>query len=162
MAPAKVMLPHPVAPRNGWRTTVALAPCPARSLAFSNSSRRSRVCWDIAAKKCAVVCKVAEESPPTGPKQKKGRLAVRVSPKSEKAIREGHPWVYSNSVKQVSEDGTAGQLAVIFDHRKRFLAVGLYDPDSPLRVRVLHQGSPLTIDEDFWLMKVDEAVQRRE
>eukprot|EP00976_Prorocentrum_cordatum_P080362 1183951-Prorocentrum_minimum.AAC.3 len=36
---------HPVAPRTLWRTNVALAPCPPRSLAFSHSSRRLRVCW---------------------------------------------------------------------------------------------------------------------
>lgn len=51
---------------------------------------------------------------------------------------------------------------MIFDKRNRFLAVGLYDPESPLRVRVLHQGAPLAIDADFWRIKVEEAVSKRE
>eukprot|EP00242_Pyramimonas_sp_CCMP2087_P002576 CAMPEP_0198228282 /NCGR_PEP_ID=MMETSP1445-20131203/112639_1 /TAXON_ID=36898 /ORGANISM="Pyramimonas sp., Strain CCMP2087" /LENGTH=402 /DNA_ID=CAMNT_0043908599 /DNA_START=106 /DNA_END=1314 /DNA_ORIENTATION=- len=149
------------APSAVSRTHVDRLLCPPKSLSISRSSCHSRKFNKFSSNKFATVCKVGTENPATTPTPKKGRLAVRVSPKSEKAIREGHPWVYSNSVTQVSQEGTAGQLAVIFDKRKRFLAVGLYDPESPLRVRVLHQGAPLAIDADFWRMKVEEAVQKR-
>jgi 23S rRNA (cytosine1962-C5)-methyltransferase len=33
---------------------------------------------------------------------------------------------------------------VIFDRNDKFLAVGFFDPESPIRVRVLHVGKPLT------------------
>jgi 23S rRNA (cytosine1962-C5)-methyltransferase len=37
----------------------------------------------------------------------------------------------------------------------------LYDPDSPLRVRVLHTGSPRPIDQNFWNEQLERALQRR-
>ena len=47
---------------------------------------------------------------------------------------------------------------MVFDKRtNRFLAVGLYDPESPLRLRVLHRsskGKGATVDNEFWKAKV--------
>lgn len=63
-------------------------------------------------------------------------------PAAEAHVRAGHPWVYESSLRAQNRDGEAGELAVIYDRRDRFLAIGLFDPDSPLRVRVLHQGTP--------------------
>ncbi|MTB52689.1 methyltransferase domain-containing protein [Lewinella sp. W8] len=55
-------------------------------------------------------------------------------------------------------EGTAGDLAIIFDRRKdRFLGIGLYDPDSPIRIRVLHQGKSVKIDADFFAQRIAEA-----
>jgi 23S rRNA (cytosine1962-C5)-methyltransferase len=51
---------------------------------------------------------------------------------------------------------------VIFDRKNRFMAVGLYDPHSPIRVRVLHQGSPAEINGRWWQHKLEAAAARRE
>lgn len=48
----------------------------------------------------------------------------------------------------------AGQLAIVFDKKNKFLAVGLYDPQSPLRVRVVHTGKSTPVNADFWRNKV--------
>ncbi len=90
------------------------------------------------------------------------RLAVRVTRDAERRIRAGHPWVFDRSIESVSHEGQAGDLAVIFDHQRDFLAIGLWDPDSPIRVRVVHQGKPTTIDDDFWAGAVVDAVAIRE
>ena len=76
-------------------------------------------------------------------------------------MRAGHPWVYESSLRAQNRDGDAGELAVIYDRRDRFLAIGLFDPDSPLRVRVLHQGTPVTLDDAWWAARLDEALLRR-
>lgn len=89
------------------------------------------------------------------------RLAVRVTKDALRQIRSGHPWVFDSSVTSVSHEGAPGDLAVVFDDRRRFAAVGLYDPSSPLRVRVLHQGEPTQIDEHFWRRRLDDALQVR-
>jgi 23S rRNA (cytosine1962-C5)-methyltransferase len=80
---------------------------------------------------------------------------------AESAIRGGHPWVFSDSVLEQNRGGEIGELAVIFDKQDRFLAVGLFDPDSPLRVRLLHVGKPRTIDRAWWVGKLNEAIARR-
>ncbi len=76
------------------------------------------------------------------PRPPEKRLAVRVTPAAQRALRQGHPWVFDQAIKSVSAEGRAGDLAVIFDEYRRFLAVGLYDPHSPIRIRVLQQGAP--------------------
>ncbi|MFC5847364.1 23S rRNA (cytosine(2499)-C(5))-methyltransferase [Deinococcus petrolearius] len=89
------------------------------------------------------------------------RLRLRVTPAAEAHIRAGHPWVYESSVRDQNRPGEAGELAVIYDRRDRFLAIGLYDPASPLRVRVLHAGLPVTLDPAWWAHRLDTALQRR-
>lgn len=90
------------------------------------------------------------------------RLAVRVTRDAERTIRGGHPWVFDGSIESVSHDGQPGDLAVIFDHRRQFLAIGLWDPASPIRVRILHRGAPAAIDDDFWASAVIDAVAVRQ
>ncbi|MCX6032180.1 MAG: class I SAM-dependent rRNA methyltransferase, partial [Chloroflexi bacterium] len=57
--------------------------------------------------------------------------------------------------------GKPGDLAVIFDDYRRFLAIGLYDPTSPMRVRVLHHGAPAEIDRAWLADKLAAAVAWR-
>jgi 23S rRNA (cytosine1962-C5)-methyltransferase len=90
------------------------------------------------------------------------RLRLRVTAVAENYIRAGHPWVFSDSVREQNRNGVTGELAVIFDRNDKFLAVGFFDPESPIRVRVLHVGKPLTIDVEFWRARLDAALKRRE
>jgi 23S rRNA (cytosine1962-C5)-methyltransferase len=89
------------------------------------------------------------------------RLAVHVHPPVERAIRRGHPWVYADGIDRVRHAGEAGDLAVIFDRKDRFLAIGLYDPSSPLRIRILHRGVPVPIDGPWLLQQLRAASDIR-
>lgn len=89
------------------------------------------------------------------------RLRLRVGRVAESLIRKGHPWVFSDSVREENRPGRAGELAVIFDRKRKFLAVGLYDPDSPIRVRILHRGKPCTIDDDWFRGNMERALGAR-
>ncbi len=86
-------------------------------------------------------------------------IAVRVKPAAERAIRQGHPWVFEESIVKQSHLGNAGDLAVIYDRDKnRFLAVGLYDPFSPIRIKILQRERPERINY-AWFVKTLEAAQ---
>lgn len=95
------------------------------------------------------------------------RLAVSVTKDALRQIRAGHPWVFDGSVTRVkapagsAAEGRAGDLAVIFDDRRRFVALGLYDPHSTIRIRVLHVGRPLTIDAAFFAARIGDAAGLR-
>ncbi len=89
-------------------------------------------------------------------------VRIRVSPAAEKAVRGGHPWVYADAVRETSREGACGDVAAIYDRHDRLLALGLYDPDSPIRVRVVHRGKAIPIDAAFWKAKLGEALARRE
>src|SRR6266550_1334468 len=88
-------------------------------------------------------------------------LRLRVTAAAEREIRRGHPWVFSQSIREQNQEGEAGQLAIIYDHKDRFLAAGLFDPFSPIRVRVVHQGKPQVIDARWWRQRLCQALDRR-
>ncbi|MEX1183810.1 MAG: class I SAM-dependent methyltransferase [Gemmatimonadota bacterium] len=90
------------------------------------------------------------------------RLALHLEPRAERAVRRGHPWVYAEGIRRQRSEGTTGDLAVLFDRDDRFLAIGLYDPASPIRVRVLQHGTPATIDAAWIAGRIAEAWQLRE
>ena len=89
------------------------------------------------------------------------RLRLRITAAAETAVRSGHPWVFSDSILESNRAGQPGELAVIFDRKDKFLAVGLFDPDSPIRVRILHAGKPATIDAAWWQARLEQALARR-
>lgn len=89
------------------------------------------------------------------------RVAVRVTPDALRHIRGGHPWVFDRSITSAGHDAPPGALAVVFDDRRRFAAIGLWDPTSPLRIRILHAGDPATVDEGFWATRLAQAEERR-
>src|SRR5580658_4596875 len=95
----------------------------------------------------------------SGPKPS---LRLRLTAAAETIVRGGHPWVFAQSVRAQNRDGQMGELAVIFDRKDEFLAVGLFDPDSPIRARILHAGKPRAIDASFWEQRLAEALRRRE
>ena len=88
-------------------------------------------------------------------------MRLRITAAAETAVRSGHPWVFSDSVRDLNRAGQTGELAVIYDRKDRFLAVGLFDPDSPIRVRILHAGKPQTIDHAWWRARLAQAIARR-
>ncbi|MFO1488154.1 MAG: class I SAM-dependent methyltransferase [Verrucomicrobiota bacterium] len=89
------------------------------------------------------------------------RLRLRITAAAENFVRGGHPWIFADSVREANRPGLLGELAVVFDRKDKFLAVGLFDPDSPIRVRVLHAGKPLTLDDAWWSGQLARAVERR-
>ena len=88
-------------------------------------------------------------------------LRLHITPTADWKLRSGHPWLYSDSVQKQNRAGTTGELAVIYDRHDNFLAVGLFDALSPLRVRVLHRGKPEVIDDEWWRKHLLEVVGRR-
>lgn len=89
------------------------------------------------------------------------RLRLRLGSTAEQIVRGGHPWVYSESLREQNRPGIAGELAAIYDRHDRFLALGFFDPDSPIRLRILHTGKPVTVDAAFWRTRLSDALLRR-
>jgi 23S rRNA (cytosine1962-C5)-methyltransferase len=89
-------------------------------------------------------------------------LRLRVSPVAESNLRAGHPWLFAGSIRDQNRDGRLGELAAIYDRKDQLLAIGLFDPESPIRVRVLHAGKPRKLDEAWWRERLQQALARRE
>jgi 23S rRNA (cytosine1962-C5)-methyltransferase len=95
--------------------------------------------------------------PGPGPK----RIALRISAPAERALKQGHPWVFDQAIIEQSHAGSPGDLAVIFDDKRRFLAIGLYDPTSSIRVRILQSRQPAAIDAGWFKTRLAAAASLR-
>ena len=89
-------------------------------------------------------------------------LRLRISATAESIVRSGHPWLFADSLRETNRVGETGELAVIYDRNDKFLAVGLFDADSPIRIRILHAGKPQTIDSAWWNAHLEKTLARRE
>lgn len=91
------------------------------------------------------------------------RLAVKLNAKGEQFVLKGHPWVFSNNITKIKDDAQSGDLAIIFDKSKnRVIGLGLYDANSPIRIKMLHSGfEKVDINAEFFQNRIDEAYAKR-
>ncbi|BDS09847.1 class I SAM-dependent rRNA methyltransferase [Aureispira anguillae] len=90
------------------------------------------------------------------------RLAIKLKPAAQRMVKKGHPWVFEGGITKQSAAGKAGDLAIIYDNKKnKFLACGLYDPDSPIRIKVLQFHKSAVINSDWFEQKIQAAYQKR-
>lgn len=89
-------------------------------------------------------------------------LTLHLTPDAERAIRFGHPWVYAEGVAPSKKPGRTGDLAAVYDRRNRFLALGLYDAESPIRIRILQRHAPAPITAAWFRERLLGALAARE
>lgn len=88
-------------------------------------------------------------------------VRLRVTASAESALRRGHPWLAVEKITEVGHEGAAGDRAVVFDRKRRFLAVGLWDPHSPIRLRVLRAREQGPLDRALLGERLEQALARR-
>lgn len=87
------------------------------------------------------------------------KARIRLKPGREKAVKQGHPWLFSGAVD--AEDGPAGApLAMVEDAAGRPLGTGFYSPRSQIRVRLL-AGRPDEVDRAFFAARLRAALALR-
>ena len=90
------------------------------------------------------------------------KIAIKLTPKAEVLVKKGHPWIFDKSIVKQNTEGNAGDLVVIFDNRKnQFLAIGLFDPYSPIRIKILQANKPANINEAWFKDQIKKAYQKR-
>jgi len=89
-------------------------------------------------------------------------LHLRIASAAETRLRSGHPWLFAESIQAQNRPGQLGELAVVYDRKDRFLGVGLFDSESPIRVRLLQAGRPQQIDGEWWLGRLNRALRARQ
>ena len=91
------------------------------------------------------------------------RLAVKLTADGERILKQQkHPWIFSESISKINKEGKAGDITIIFDRqRNKPLGVGLFDPASPIRIKMLHFGGGALINEAFFNEKIKSALKIR-
>lgn len=96
------------------------------------------------------------------PEIKTSKIAIKLKPNAEVLVKKGHPWIFDNSIIKQNKEGNSGDLAVIFDGRKnKFLASGFYDPNSPIRIKILETKQGVPINKNWFEQKISEASKKR-
>jgi 23S rRNA (cytosine1962-C5)-methyltransferase len=85
--------------------------------------------------------------------------AVHVNRNAAANIRRGCSWVFANDVERIGRDAEPGDMAAVY-HDRKLVAVGLYDPGSPIVVRVLSREG-VTPDAAFFEERAQAAIARR-
>ncbi len=90
------------------------------------------------------------------------RLAVKLRPSGERMVKKGHPWIFEDSIVKQNIKGRAGDLVIVYDTKKNsFLACGLYDPYSPIRIKLMQFKKTAQINEAWFSTKINDAFQIR-
>ena len=95
---------------------------------------------------------------PSAPAQ---NVTVHVGRSAARVLRRGHPWLFDGAITKQKRDGEAGAVAVVFDDKRKMVGLGLYDPNGPIRVRMLTRRGGVPIDEEFFAERVRAAAQGR-
>ncbi len=86
---------------------------------------------------------------------------VEITPKGERALRGGHPWVYEGEIVK-TENCQDGELCDVYSNKRRYLGTGFYNSASLLRVRVISRNANDLFDEAFWARRVRYALDYRQ
>jgi 23S rRNA (cytosine1962-C5)-methyltransferase len=90
-------------------------------------------------------------------------ISVKLRPKAERMVKKRHPWVFEDSITKQNTEGKSGDVVVIYDTKKnKFLACGLFDPNSPIRIKLLQFGKPAKLDSDFFKNRIDTIFAKRD
>lgn len=84
-----------------------------------------------------------------------------VTPKAERSLRAGHPWVYGEEITAVEGGYRNGDMVDVVSSKGRYLGTGWVNDHSKIRVRILSRNANDTFDEAFFRRRVRYALDYR-
>ena len=88
--------------------------------------------------------------------------AVRLKPRKARPFYGRHPWVLDTAIDRV--DGTAadGDVVDLVSEAGKFVARGIYNSRSKIRVRLYTWNAGEALDEAFWRRRLTTALELRD
>lgn len=78
-----------------------------------------------------------------------------------RAVKRGHPWVFSDAIRGLPPEAAPGDPAVLVDSGRRPVAHGYVDPDSPLAFRVGDPDARAPLDDAWAVRGLERALALR-
>ncbi|MEW4530571.1 class I SAM-dependent rRNA methyltransferase [Maioricimonas sp. JC845] len=72
-----------------------------------------------------------------------------------------HPWVFAGAIARVEGDPQPTDEVVLRSHEGQFIARGLYNPESNIRVRLYSWDENQPLDRALWSARLDDAIALR-
>jgi 23S rRNA (cytosine1962-C5)-methyltransferase len=86
---------------------------------------------------------------------------VTITPKGERKLRGGHPWVFDAEVTETAGVAADGEIVDVRSSRGRYLGSGFFNSHSKIRVRLGTRNANDRLDESFWRRALRYAVDYR-
>lgn len=86
---------------------------------------------------------------------------VILKPRKARPFYHRHPWVFTGAVHSVQGKPSPGDEVALYAHDGEFIARGLFNPHSNLRVRLYSWDEQTVLDDSFWSVRLDRAVELR-
>jgi len=88
-------------------------------------------------------------------------LVLRLNRDLVRTIKRGHPWVFADALRDLPR-ALAGSVAVLLDARKgQPVAVGYYDPSSPIAFRVCDANGQTKLDDRWAEHRLRDSMSLR-
>ncbi len=94
-------------------------------------------------------------------KQSRAFPVLRISPKAELSVRNGHPWIYDTEILDVSGACENGGLVDVASKKGRYLGTGFLSETSKIRVRLISRNPNDRFNEAFYERRLSYAWEYR-
>ncbi len=86
---------------------------------------------------------------------------VILQPRRARPFYGRHPWVYAGAIAAVEEAPADGDVVDLFSHAGQFVARGLYNGRSKIRVRLYTWDADTVLDRTFFRTQLEDAIALR-
>ncbi|MCP5100932.1 MAG: class I SAM-dependent rRNA methyltransferase [Chloroflexi bacterium] len=86
---------------------------------------------------------------------------ITLKPKRDKSVHRKHPWLFSGAIRTIDGKPQAGDLVQINDASNNPIALGYFNKQSQIQVRILSWQPDEPIDEAFWQGRLTAAINGR-
>lgn len=88
-------------------------------------------------------------------------IRITLNRGEDRRIRGGHPWVFSNEIRELQGEKTAGAAAEVYDAGGEFLGTGYYNPRSLIAARLLSRERTDIDAAAFFRERIARALELR-
>ncbi len=86
---------------------------------------------------------------------------IFLKPRKARPFHGRHPWVLDSAIDRVEGAPPDGAEVELFSDRGQWVARGLYNSQSRIRVRLYSWNEQEPLDEAFWRRKLEAAIRWR-
>ena len=94
-------------------------------------------------------------APPAGVPQ------VVLKPRRAQPFFGRHPWVFAGAIARTPAGLNPGDEVALVSDQGEFIARGLFNPHSAIRVRLFSWQPEVALDDDFWRIRLEQAITLR-
>ena len=94
-------------------------------------------------------------------KSKRIYPAFTISKKGEMSLKNGHPWVYCDELRNEPEGLKNGELCDVFSEKGSYLGTGFLSLNSKIRIRILSDNANENFSENFFRRRIRYAIDYR-